>query len=124
MEVDESAVQGYLARPHDVIIYPDVLEDGSTVYVSLDPDLSGCMSDGTTPEAAAANLEDARALYVRGLLARGIPLPERVSFSSGTMSSYRSVSVILSCCEPVEPDVPELQRIVFDLPVMENALHA
>jgi hypothetical protein len=55
-------------------------------------------------------------------MARGIQPPDRASGSAGTSMSYRSVSVILSCCEPAEPEAPELQRIVFDLPVVEAAV--
>lgn len=124
MEIGEDAVQAYLLRPHDVIVYPDVMEDGTVTYISADPGLPGCMSDGRTPEEAATNLEDARAVYIRGLLSRGIQLPDRVATSAGTSMSYRSVSVILSCCEPAEPEVPELQRIVFDIPVVETAVKA
>lgn len=124
MEIAEGAVQAYLLRPHDVIVFPDIMEDGSVVYMSMDPGLPGCMSDGRTPEEAITNLEDARAVYIGGLLARGIQPPERVCTSAGTSMSYRSVSVILSYCEQDEPEVPELQRIVFDLPIMESPVHA
>lgn len=115
----DDAVQEYLQKPHDVVIYPDVMEDGTVVYMSTDPGLPGCVSDGRTPAEAEANLEDARAVYVRGLLVRGLQLPERVTTSAGTSMSYRSLSVILSCCDQDTETVPEMQRFSFDVPVVE-----
>jgi predicted RNase H-like HicB family nuclease len=45
-------------------------------WMARNPDLSGCMSDGETPEEALANLADARVLYIEALRKRGIPVPE------------------------------------------------
>lgn len=120
MEIAEDAVRAYMLRPHDIIVYPDVMEDGTIIYMGMDPGLPGCMSDGRTPEEAAANLEDARAVYIRGLLARGTQPPERVGTSAGTSMSYRSVSVILSCCEPADTEVPELQRHAYNISAKES----
>lgn len=44
-------------------------------WVARHADLPGCMSDGETPEAALANLADARSLYIEDLVERGMPVP-------------------------------------------------
>jgi len=117
-------VQAYLIQPHDVVVFPEVEEDGTLAYISMDPGLPGCISDGRTPEEAAINLEDARMVYVDGLLARGIQPPVRVYESAGTSMSYRSVSVVLSCCEPPDDQFEGLQTQSFDVPRVASEAYA
>lgn len=48
-------------------------------FLATVPDLSGCMSDGETPEEALVNVQDAIATWIEGAqeLGRPIPAPSR-----------------------------------------------
>ncbi len=120
MEVAEEKVSAFLSQPHRTVIYPDALEDGSIVYMALDPDLPGCMSHGPTPEEAKTNLEDARDSYVRALLSMDLPLPECPYPSLGTFMPCRTTSFSLSACEPKEKDAPE-PDLYFDYRMYHKA---
>ncbi len=48
-------------------------EDGG--FVALVPDLPGCMSDGETPEAALASVQDAATAWIEEATALGRPVP-------------------------------------------------
>ncbi len=70
-----------LQLPYASQVVPDATTDGGTTCVASNPELPGCMAHGDTTEAALLNLADARELYVRTLVERGIevPLPARGS---------------------------------------------
>ena len=55
-----------------VVIYPG--EDG--YWVVECPSLPGCISQGTTREAAIGNIRDAISEYVAALEQDGLPVPE------------------------------------------------
>ena len=55
-----------------VIIYPG--EDG--YWVAECPSLAGCVSQGKTRAAAAANIKEAIALYLDALADDGLPAPK------------------------------------------------
>ena len=65
----------YAALPYAIEVVPDVSTDGEACYVARHPELTGCMSHGTTPEEAIANLGEARELYLRSLLEDGVEPP-------------------------------------------------
>ena len=50
-------------------------EDGGG-YSAFVPDLPGCMSDGESPEAALANVQDAIATWIEAAEDLGHPVPE------------------------------------------------
>jgi len=50
-------------------------EDEGGGFVALVPDLPGCMSDGETPEAALASLQDAAIAWIEEATALGRPVP-------------------------------------------------
>lgn len=70
-------VEDCLARSYSTEIVPDEYTDGGMTYRASHPELPGCMAHGDTPGEARLNLDGARDLYIRTLLARGIepPLP-------------------------------------------------
>ena len=51
-------------------------EDGEVFWLAEIPDLPGCMTDGTTPEEALKNIEDAKRLWVETLIEDGFDIPE------------------------------------------------
>ena len=63
---------------YPVIIEPLPEEEGGG-FVALVPDLPGCMSDGETPEAALASVQDAAAAWIEEatVLGRPVPRPSR-----------------------------------------------
>jgi antitoxin HicB len=61
------------------IKYPvAVQESPDGGYFVTNPDLDGCMAEGSTLEEAFANLADSRELWIESRLAKGYPLPEPV----------------------------------------------
>ena len=71
----EIDVSEYLDLPYRVAMVSDQLSNGETVYVARHPELPGCMSHGESIKEAVASLRDARELYLRGLMKRGLPIP-------------------------------------------------
>lgn len=70
-------IDSYLARAYSTEIVPDEYTSGGMTYRASHPELPGCMAHGDTPSEARLNLDEARELYLRALLERGIepPLP-------------------------------------------------
>ncbi|CAB3394950.1 type II toxin-antitoxin system HicB family antitoxin [Kyrpidia spormannii] len=67
----------YLQLRYEVRLRP--LEDGEGGgWLAEIPLLPGCMGDGETPEAAVANLEDAKRAWIETALALGRNIPEPV----------------------------------------------
>lgn len=63
---------------YPVVVEPLAAADGGG-FAALVPDLPGCMSDGETPEAALANVQDAIRVWIDTAreLGRTIPSPSR-----------------------------------------------
>lgn len=70
--IDTSA---YLSLPYRVEIDWERDEKGNAYYVARHPELDGCMAQGQTREEALASLHEARELYIKALLKRGIEVP-------------------------------------------------
>ena len=49
--------------------------DAKLCYVARHPELPGCMAQGWTPQEAVAELQEARELYIVGLLEHGLDVP-------------------------------------------------
>ncbi len=66
---------------YSVVVQPLAAEDGGG-YSAIVPDLPGCMSDGESPEAALANVQDAIATWIEaaGDLGHAVPEPTRTEF--------------------------------------------
>lgn len=78
----------YDSLPWEVRIDRDVRGDGSVYYVARHPEFgvhSGPLGTGESPEAALADLRDARRSLIAVLLDRGdaIPEPRPVKISAG-----------------------------------------
>ena len=61
-----------------VVIEPLPAEEGGG-FLATAPDLPGCMSDGTTPEEAVANIQDAIVTWIEAArdLGHTVPKPSR-----------------------------------------------
>ena len=66
------------ALQYPVVIEPLSDEDGGG-FVAIVPDLPGCMSDGTTPEEAISNVQDAIYTWIEAArdMGRVVPKPSR-----------------------------------------------
>jgi len=68
---------GVLAtRGYKVEFERDELLDGSSVVVAINPELPGCLAQGTIPEEALEELKEARQVYIYSLLEDDLPVPE------------------------------------------------
>jgi len=65
-----------VTRQYAVILHPDLEQGGYWVAV---PALPGCVSQGDTLELAIANIREAMALHISGLLADGDDVPEEIA---------------------------------------------
>ena len=63
---------------YPVVIEPLPQEEGGG-FLALVPDLPGCMSDGSSPEEAVANVQDAIDTWIEAAndLGHAIPVPSR-----------------------------------------------
>lgn len=64
------------ARPYPVQVSSDPESDPEIMFLATNPDLDGCMAQGSSEEEALNNLADARIDYIYFLLKRGKQVPE------------------------------------------------
>ncbi len=95
-------VDDYLKLDYDVVVIPEECTDGTLCYRAEHPQLSGCMSHGSTPEDALRNLIEAKRLYIETLYEKGLEVPLPVRTTGGTFSSYKSITTILVPLEEKE----------------------
>lgn len=66
----------YLAnRPYTTVVFLDQSTDGESIYVALNPELEGCVSQGDTLNEALHNLNEARVDFIYFLLKDGLEVP-------------------------------------------------
>jgi predicted RNase H-like HicB family nuclease len=63
------------ALPYTISKLNDETTDGEPIIVLYNPELPGCMAQGTTMQEALDNLLDARQEYILSLLEDGQPVP-------------------------------------------------
>lgn len=66
----------YIQLPYRVILTRDRDEDGNDGWVAEVAELPGCLSQGTTPEEAAAKIREAMRGWISVGLEDGHPIPE------------------------------------------------
>lgn len=69
-------VDYYEKLPWRVVIEPEQQDDGVIVYVASHPELEGALGTGESPEAALADLQDARRSMIEALIWEGYSIPE------------------------------------------------
>jgi antitoxin HicB len=65
----------YKKMNYQIILRQDV-DNGERYYVAEIPELQGCGSHGATQEEALRRLEEAKELWLKAKLKRGLPIPE------------------------------------------------
>ena len=58
-----------------------VIEKAKGNYSAYSPDLPGCVATGETHDQVERNMYEAIAMYVRGLVEDGLPVPESHSYA-------------------------------------------
>lgn len=98
---------------YDVVVTPEIV-DGEVVYVAEHPALPGCMTHARSPEAAVADLADARELYLADLRNAGEPVPEpRLDPQVVTQRVYVAVEGTQSLGDDAGPAI-EWEVVPFD----------
>jgi len=84
-EIESKAIK-LASQNYAIEILTDASQEEGQCYFALNPELTGCMAQGSTIEEAIKNLEDARFDYIVSLLQDGIDIPtpkiEEISFST------------------------------------------
>jgi len=60
---------------YPIVVEPLPIEEGGG-FLATAPDLPGCMSDGTTPEGAVSNIQDAIIAWIEAARDLGHTLPK------------------------------------------------
>lgn len=63
-------------RSYRTLVFLDETTEGEPIYVALNPELKGCVSQGDTPDEAVTNLREARFDFIYFLLEDGLDVPE------------------------------------------------
>jgi len=77
----DNKLSHYMSLPYTKIVVKRDDEDGLH-YISNVLELDGCSGDGTTPEEALRNLDEAMECYLESCIIHGDPIPEPVSEDS------------------------------------------
>lgn len=72
----DKQVESARERKYWTVVQLEQTTDGTFCYVAYHPELPNCVSQGDTPEEAAANLTEAVEMCIEHLEAHDIPVPE------------------------------------------------
>ena len=78
MHMTDTKLSHYMSLPYTKTVVKRDDEDGIH-YISSVLELDGCSSDGTTPEEALRNLDEAMECYLESCIIHNDPIPEPVS---------------------------------------------
>ena len=91
------------ARPYAVRILRDDSDVENPLFLAMNPELEGCMTQGETQEEAERNLEVFRIDYIEHLLENDLPIPYPM-VSTRTTDTTLAASVILDLSPSVESE--------------------
>lgn len=85
------------ARNYFTVVNREKTDDGEYYYVASNPNLSGCVADGQTPEEAKQELAKARTDYIYYLLEDNLVVPEpgsyEVKIAPRPIEEYKNVPI-------------------------------
>ena len=83
------------SRPYPFRVYKDATSDRDILYLAKNPDLEGCMAQGSSQRDVLKNLAEARIDYISFLLERGLSVPEpsEIAPSSVGLSSQSTLRI-------------------------------
>ena len=105
------------ARNYLLSIFEDKLSNGTIKYMAKNPELKGCMAQGSSSEDAKNNLDEARVDYIYDSLEDGVPVPEpavqpipRINKTVETSDSQTIISVSISFKRTLQDAAQPSQR--------------
>ncbi len=78
------------SRNYSLAVFKDKTADGQPIFLAKNPELYGCMAQGTSLEDAIGNLEDARIDYIYSLLEddQEVPGPASQEVVTGSYAEF------------------------------------
>ncbi len=105
---------------YSTIVQLEETTDGGNCYVAYHPELPDCLSQGTTPEEAEANLVEVTQMTIAHLVSSHLPIPEPMSLlpQSHTLLQVTSTCAAAGpCYSPVaQPNDRTATRDVMTVP--------
>lgn len=99
-----------------VLVIAPLPEEEGGGYVAVFPDLPGCMSDGDTPEEAAANARDAMNAWIQVQTERGIDIPlpgaSADKVSAKLKSLIDSLKAMIDYAEAADEHIDHLEKLL------------
>lgn len=93
-------------RSYRTLVFLDETTEGEPIYVALNPELKGCVSQGDTPDEAIANLREARVDFIYFLLEDGLDVPEPKQLGSHIVIPMSKYLADDGEIHDTEPDYP------------------
>ena|SRR3972149_3138729 len=75
------------ARNYKIAVSEDRTTNGQLIYMAKNPELIGCMAQGSTLEDAIENLRDARIDYIYDSLKDGVGVPDPTPLVEKTLNT-------------------------------------
>ncbi len=106
------------ARPYTLRVLRDDSEPEEPLYVALNPELDGCMAQGTTIEEAEISLNAFRIAYIEHLLQHGLPVPEPATMTTSTSAPvfsklHKTINARQDADESAETDSQSQFEVTF-----------
>lgn len=64
-----------MSDTYSVRLDPEEQWDASIMFIAVHPELPGCIGHGASVQSAIDDLDEARLLYIRALVERGLDVP-------------------------------------------------
>ena len=84
------------ARNYKLTVFEDRLSNGQIIYMAKNPELKGCMAQGTTIEEAIKNLDEARIDYIYDSLEDGTEVPDPAPLAVQTAFTFDSEQITIN----------------------------
>lgn len=94
------------SRKYATVLLKEEPQEDQMIFVAFNPELRGCMAQGSSDDEAIANLAEARYDYIMSLLADGLMVPDP--------------SPISTTCKTTTTDVNKKTNYVFTKEVSGN----
>ncbi len=119
----EKNVDYYMNLPYKLEIMPDLAEGG---YAARYPELPGCITCADTMEKLLENLEDAKRVWIEGMLEDGLPIsePSYADDYSGQFKLRLPKSLHKSLAEHAKAEGLSMNQYCLYLLAKDDALEA
>ncbi len=93
----------YPEAAYHLYVVPELLRDGTLIYVAWHPELPRVLAHGPTPEAAEQSLSEAFAIYQGHALKHGLEIPPPRSYGVGQAIWRVAVTGSYKAASPIRP---------------------